>query len=199
MAKIQEVSVEFPKSTCELSVRFKRAVKIIGLTSNGGKVGHLITCNRDIFEKIQKDPNLKIIGYSIHGNKVNAWILSKGCSICRPLEKNGCIVIEGYMSEDGYSTISFISPSENITQKIFRSYTNDGVEFSVKYRRGYAKASGLTERQEQVVYLAFRLGYFDYPRKTSLQELGRILGIKESTLSEILRRALKNIIAQYFG
>jgi len=199
MAKIQEVSVEFPKSTCELSVRFKRAVKIIGLTSNGGKVGHLILCPRDVFEKIRRDPNFKIMGYSIQGNRVNAWILSGGCSICKPLEKNGCIVIEGYMSEDGYSSLSFISPSEVTTQKIFKSYRDEGLEFNVNYRRGFAKASGLTERQEQVIYLAYRLGYFDYPRRISLKELGRILGIKESTLSEILRRALKNIVSQYFG
>lgn len=199
MARIQEVSVEFPKSTCELSVRFKKAVKIIGLTSNGGKVGHLILCPKDVFDKISKDPNFKIVGYSLQGNRVNAWILSGGCSICRPLEKSGCIVIEGYMSEDGYSTLSFISPSEKTTQNIFRSYREEGLDFTVNYRRGFAKASSMTERQEQVVYLAFRLGYFDYPRRISLKELGRMFGIKESTLSEILRRALKNIVSQYFG
>ena len=199
MAKIQEVSVEFKDSKCELSRKFKKSVKIIGLTSNGGKLGHLITCTREVFDMLRKDPDLKIVGYSVQGNKVNAWILSKGCSICRPLEENGCIVIEGYMSEDGFSSLSFISPSESITQKIFMSYSKEGIDFNVKYRRGFAKVSVLTDRQEQVLYLAFRLGYFDYPRKTSLEELGRILGIKESTLSEILRRALKNVISQYFG
>lgn len=199
MARIQEVSLEFPKSTCELNTRFKKAVKIVGLTSNGDKVGHLITCNRDVFEMIQRNGDFKVIGYSIQGDKVVAWILSKGCSVCRPLEKNGCIVIEGYVSEDGYSSISFISPSEEITQKVFQGYLEDGIDFKVKYRKGFSMASGLTARQEQVVYLAFRLGYFDYPRKISLQELGRILGVKESTLSEILRRGLKNIVAKYFG
>ncbi len=199
MAKIQEISVEFPRSRCGLSVKFKTAVKILGLVSNGGRVGHLISCSREVFNKIRESGDFKIIGYSIQGNTVNAWILSKGCEMCRPLEKYGCIVVDGYVSDDGHSSISFVSPSEETTKRIFDSYRREGLEFNVKYLRSFAKSSGLTERQEQVLYLAYRLGYFDYPRRASLKDLGRILGIKESTLSEILRRAMKNLISKYFG
>jgi len=55
----------------------------------------------------------------------------------------------------------------------------------------------LTERQEEVIRVAFSSGYFDYPRRTGSENLARKLGISASTLSEVLRAAQRRILAQY--
>jgi HTH DNA binding domain len=52
----------------------------------------------------------------------------------------------------------------------------------------------LTGRQKEVISTAVRLGFFDFPRKVSVTELGAKLGIKPSTLSEILRSAERKIM-----
>ena len=53
-------------------------------------------------------------------------------------------------------------------------------------------------RQEQITRMAFERGYFDFPRKTDLKELADIFGISTSTLSEILRKGQRRIMAGYF-
>ncbi len=55
----------------------------------------------------------------------------------------------------------------------------------------------LTARQEQILKIAFEAGFFDYPRKVRIQELAEKLNMSVSNLSEILRRAEKNVISNY--
>jgi hypothetical protein len=56
--------------------------------------------------------------------------------------------------------------------------------------------SRLTEKQRDAVILAFRLGYFDTPRKVSADELAAKLGLASSTLAVHLRRAERRLLAE---
>ena len=55
--------------------------------------------------------------------------------------------------------------------------------------------SRLTEKQQEAISLAFRLGYFDTPRKISADELAAKLGLASSTLAVHLRRAEHRLLA----
>ncbi len=55
----------------------------------------------------------------------------------------------------------------------------------------------LTERQEQVIQVAFASGYFDFPRKIGSPKLAKQLGVSVSTLSEMMRAAQRRIFAEY--
>jgi predicted DNA binding protein len=56
--------------------------------------------------------------------------------------------------------------------------------------------SRLTEKQQEAVSLAFRLGYFDTPRKVSADELAKKLGLSSSTLAVHLRRAERRLLSE---
>lgn len=62
----------------------------------------------------------------------------------------------------------------------------------------YRREWGLTGRQERAFRVAFELGYFDYPRKTSLAAVASRLGVSRSTALELLRRATTKLAAQRF-
>ncbi len=55
----------------------------------------------------------------------------------------------------------------------------------------------LTERQEQVIQVAFASGYFDFPRKIGSPKLAKQVGVSVSTLSEMMRAAQRRIFAEY--
>ncbi|ADD05667.1 HTH-10 family transcription regulator [Natrialba magadii ATCC 43099] len=48
---------------------------------------------------------------------------------------------------------------------------------------------GLSDRQHEALRTAYEMGYFDIPRKTSLDRIGKELDISASSVSERLRRA----------
>jgi len=79
--------------------------------------------------------------------------------------------------------------------------TNDlkkaDVELRVKGISGFARNGSLTSRQKEIMAIAISLGYFDFPRRVGLTSLSTILGIKPSTLSEILRSAERKIMIGY--
>lgn len=60
-----------------------------------------------------------------------------------------------------------------------------------------ADAQNLTEHQRTLVETALEEGFFDYPRRISLQELASKIGVSASAASEVLRRAERKILSDY--
>lgn len=56
----------------------------------------------------------------------------------------------------------------------------------------------LTERQEEIIWKAYSLGYFKYPREITLTNLAKLLKISKATLSQTLRsvenKAIRKIL-----
>ena len=59
--------------------------------------------------------------------------------------------------------------------------------------------AGVTERQRSLLELAFRLGYFDTPARTSLAKLAKIAGVSRAAVSKTLRRAEARLLESVLG
>ena len=70
--------------------------------------------------------------------------------------------------------------------------------FEIRKKRELKNRKELTLRQEEILKMAFELGYFDFPKKIKLDRLSGRLGIAPSTLAEILHRAEKHIMMKHF-
>lgn len=58
----------------------------------------------------------------------------------------------------------------------------------------------LTERQRKVLITAYKLGYYDVPRRISSKDLAQRLDLVKSTFSAHIRKAegrLKQILSEY--
>ncbi len=73
------------------------------------------------------------------------------------------------------------------------------VECDVKIERvtPLGEKGVLTDRQEEIIQVAFASGYFDFPRKIGSQKLAAKLGVSLSTLSEVMRAAQRRIFSEY--
>jgi predicted DNA binding protein len=60
-----------------------------------------------------------------------------------------------------------------------------------------ASAGLLTDRQREVLGVARSAGYYEVPRRTTLQSVAERVGIDKSTASEILRRAEGRLVDWY--
>lgn len=56
--------------------------------------------------------------------------------------------------------------------------------------------SNLSNDQKKILNSAKKLGYYDYPRRITSEELSEQIGIKKDVTLENLRKAEKNIIAR---
>lgn len=54
----------------------------------------------------------------------------------------------------------------------------------------------LTEKQREVLITAYKLGYYDIPRKANSEELAKKMGLVDSTVVEHLRKAERSLIKQ---
>ena len=77
------------------------------------------------------------------------------------------------------------------------SLAQRGISMTVKDVSNAFHDELLTERQREIMGIAYRAGYFEFPRKNDLTEIAADLAIRPSTLSEILRRAEAKIVKHY--
>ena len=67
------------------------------------------------------------------------------------------------------------------------------------YRIQETPLDALTDRQHEVLDVAYELGYYDVPRKSSTAEVAADLGVDDSTVAEHLQRAEHNLLESLLG
>ncbi|MEM0286592.1 MAG: helix-turn-helix domain-containing protein [Nitrososphaerota archaeon] len=83
-------------------------------------------------------------------------------------------------------------------KKLYRRLDSNGVKYTILSVTRKFRMKEITSRQEEILRIALDLGYFESPRRINLRSLSGRLGIAPGTLSEIIRRAQKNILTNYF-
>lgn len=92
-----------------------------------------------------------------------------------------------------------ISGTQEGIQEVIASFREAGTNVTLKglhqYRSQKKPLESLTERQRDVLQVAFENGYYDVPRGATTKELAREFGVDGSTVSEHLQRAERNLIS----
>ncbi|PWV37648.1 MAG: hypothetical protein DJ555_01150 [Desulfurococcaceae archaeon] len=125
------------------------------------------------------------------------WVRSRSCSACSLLSREDCVVIEGIPVSSTEISYRLLVPGLGALRDIIRSLADAGLQPVVVRRAEHTEPGELTPRQLEVLLFAYKKGYFDTPRKTSLAEMARIMGIRTTSLRDIVRRALKKIVRKY--
>ena len=92
-------------------------------------------------------------------------------------------------------TVAFTG-REALTELLDR-LKNNKVDVKILRLTSIADVESLTSRQRSIVEVALEEGYFDYPRRITLRNLAKKVGVSASTVSEVLRRAEKKILSTY--
>jgi predicted DNA binding protein len=162
----------------------------------GGITKHLVRLSREDAEKL---PKFSISRAGKLGEDAVVWVESEGCGVCHAILSHGAFLVSGLSTGDSNIVYSFIAPSftavKGIISALEASNLKPKILRVVRYR---PRGGGLTEKQEKILWLALKMGFFDYPRKINTIELSRKLGIKSSTLSEIIRRGIRRLLERYF-
>ncbi|WP_160113982.1 helix-turn-helix domain-containing protein [Halobellus limi] len=112
-------------------------------------------------------------------------------------EENG-FALNAYRHGDGWIE-RWQLPDHESLQKIWnfadeRSFTFEIFEIHQVSNYSRGNGHGLTEKQQELLAIAYRNGYFDKPRGMTLEEIAERLDISTSAASGRLRRGVKQLI-----
>lgn len=93
--------------------------------------------------------------------------------------------------------ISFVGNQEALSYMV-NQYIDAGIPMDLRAMTDYhgptAVQDVLTDRQREVVYTAHGMGYYEIPRRVSSVDIAAELGLDQSTVSEHLQRAERNLL-----
>lgn len=130
--------------------------------------------------------------------KVLANLTVRECHACQTLAESDCFLTEATARGTDGLEWRILAPKKSSVEALVSRLQRRGLEVELRAVKTVKAGGGLTDRQEQVISLAYRLGYFEFPKKVNLTQLARKLGVSKSTLSEILRAGEAKILHAYF-
>lgn len=119
------------------------------------------------------------------------------CKACEMLIKSKAFMVFPVDIQKGRMKWLLITDDNRTIGKIHDELATEGYDVKIERVTAFDGKRILTERQEEVIRVAFSSGYFEYPKRTGSSKLANSLGISVSTLSEIMRAAQRRILAEY--
>ncbi|TKJ23874.1 MAG: hypothetical protein CEE43_01550 [Promethearchaeota archaeon Loki_b32] len=120
---------------------------------------------------------------------VDPWILNA-------LVKTELLIIYPILVKAGKIRIEAITDRFKVDHFMIQLEKN-GIKAAIESIGYYYKSALLTSRQNEILNIASKNGYFDIPRRISLTEFAKTLHISKSALSETMRRIYKRLAESY--
>jgi len=127
--------------------------------------------------------------YRGRGNVVVKFKHRMACSFCPVIHSTGGAVPKAILVTPIGLLFELVVDDNDLDEEAFEILAAGSPEEMMDYM--------LTPREQEVLYYAYFRGYYDTPRRVSLEELSRELGIAKSTLNEMLRSAERKIVTAY--
>src|SRR3972149_8135253 len=130
--------------------------------------------------------------------KILATLQVRDCHACASLASTECFLTDATASAEGGLDWRLPAPKRQAIEDLVRTLRARGLEIELASIKTAKSSGSLTGRQDQVLSLAYKLGYFEFPKKINLSDLAKKLGVAKSTLSEIMRAGEEKILHAYF-
>lgn len=136
---------------------------------------------------------------SVGSNRVVGAVTSNDSCVCSTIidSKLGYFIGPAVTEHDCSMSYKLFMSGDGIPS-FLQALHNIGMTYKITEISKISPKSALTSKQERVLKSALELGYYEYPKRASTEDLSKVLGIAPSTVTEILRRAERRIISSYF-
>ncbi len=150
--------------------------------------------------EIRKHPSIERIEVSrTDSGKITATVVNTSCRACRVLAASDCFLVSAHSLSDGRVRWRLVTGREGSLRSLVSALRDSGCEAEVERVGPLSDDNILTKRQEEVLAVALREGYYESPKRIYLAGLSKMLQVSPSTLGEILKRAELSVISDYIG
>jgi len=134
------------------------------------------------------------------GDAIPLLVVLDRPAICRASSDVAIVCLDCPLnSEVQPASWRFIARKTSDFRQVLTKLSKEGIETRIEDVAPLERKATLTGRQKEIMATAVAQGYFEFPRKISLTGLSELVGVKPSTLSEILRSAERRIMANALG
>lgn len=134
------------------------------------------------------------------GEAVPLLVVQDRPDICAASNDAAIVCLECPLnSETQPATWRFIARKASDFRLVLNRLSQEKIQARIEDVAPLERKATLTGRQKEIMATAVAQGYFEFPRKISLTGLSELVGVKPSTLSEILRSAERRIMANALG
>lgn len=187
-------------SSCDLTVK---VLKCVPKNSSGGKSLLKIDSTPELSQEeivdriVRTEPRCTVHLTSAGPGRHIGSVELENCLACQMVSEAGCFLDSASSRQDGRIQWNVIAPNNAALRELIKRVEDRGCSVEMKKISMMKTESELTIAQEKVLALAYREGYFDIPRRISLDKLAKALEISKATLDVMLRRAQKKLVASH--
>jgi hypothetical protein len=156
---------------------------------------------RETISAIRRQPGVKqVVEGETRGDTSAMLVVLDRPPVCHASTDSAIICLNCPISSpDLPAQWRFIARSSGDLRRVISGLEKGGSKTRILEVSPLDQKAALTGRQKEIISIAVAKGYFEFPRRISLTELSQFLGIKPSTLSEILRSAERRILENAIG
>lgn len=151
-----------------------------------------------LIDEIKNHPSVERMEISrTDDGRISASVVNRSCRASQALAASDCYLVSAHSIGNGKVRWRLVTGKEGSLQSLVRTLRESGCETEMEWVRSLRDTSILTKRQEEVLRLAFKEGYYEMPKRIYLSGLAKKMKVRPSTLGEILKRAEKTVIEDY--
>jgi predicted DNA binding protein len=198
-----QLTIRIPESWFEdVSPLLDRPVRVIQSVPDGDQGGRgLIEIRGDdeattaVVEAIRAHPSVCSVDFiPLPEGGVLGHVVTSKCAACRALTGVDCFLMSAQARTDGRVDWNLITGSEGSLKELVDRLVAEGCDVEIRRARRPEVRRPLTDRQEEVIRMALRAGYYDQPKRVTIKDLAKRAGIAPSTFQEILQRAERKVM-----
>lgn len=201
-----ELSVKIPKMwITEMSGRHDVSIRVVNRRKSGKQgVRDLVEITgeqeelEEILRELAHEPWVKSFDLDfVEAGKLMGEVVTHKCLACSLLSSTHSHLVSASGQKDGKVLWRVMTSSRDEIKTLVKRLRKAKFEAELIKLAPIDSREVLTQRQEEIIMMAYERGYFETPRKIKLKDLSDMTGVSQATLSEILRKGQKKIVVDY--
>lgn len=160
---------------------------VIGITDNCGAVKE--------GQYSKEDGKCDIV--SVGSDSYMAIVTNMKCLLAKLINESRCFLVSAVPQTDTLIEWTVIGPSDGALSNLRRNMKKEGYKFKTQAIYDFDSKISLTTKEIGAFNLAMNLGYYDVPKRTTLDSMCAVLDCSKSTLNVRLRNAERKIFEHY--
>jgi predicted DNA binding protein len=120
-------------------------------------------------------------------------------SIVHTVLRNKCFLAKKVPLVAGYEIWTIAAPKKTAIKNALDDIRKLGEFKLLHIKKSTFDGFNLSENQEKILRLAISYGYYNWPKKITIQNLAKKIGLSKPTVAEHLRKAEIKVIIREFG